>query len=103
MKKTLFAGIAAAAVMGASLGSAGMALASANPSQDASTVINQLQADGYRVIISKSGGGDMSKCTVKSINRQSPVKDVQAGRDNQNRPTTIPNAGYKVAYVVLAC
>ncbi|EUA60081.1 hypothetical protein I542_0211 [Mycobacteroides abscessus 1948] len=70
---------------------------------NANDVINELKANGYRVIITKSGAGDMSKCTVTSVEKQSPVTDVGAGRDAQNYPTTVPVTSRKIAVVALRC
>ena len=103
MKKLLFAGIAAAGIIGASLGSASVALAGPAVSGDASAVINDLKSNGYRVIVSKTGAADLSKCTVESVTQESPVNNVQAARDVRNNPTTVPTVDRKVAHVALSC
>lgn len=77
MKKLLFAGIAAVGLIGASLGSASVALAGPAGSGDANAVINDLKSNGYRVIVSKTGAGDLTKCTVESVTQESPVSNVQ--------------------------
>ncbi len=103
MKKLLFAGIAAAGIIGASLGSASVALAGPAGSGDASAVINDLKTNGYRVIVSKTGAADLSKCTVESVTQESPVNNVQPARDVRNNPTTVPTVDRKVAHVALSC
>ncbi|NGX07221.1 hypothetical protein [Mycobacteroides franklinii] len=102
MRQSLIAAVAAVAAIGASLGAAATA-AAAPGGGNANDVINELKANGYRVIITKSGAGDMSKCTVTSVEKQSPVTDVGAGRDAQNYPTTVPVTQRKIAVVALRC
>ncbi|OHU26766.1 hypothetical protein BKG76_07145 [Mycobacteroides franklinii] len=103
MNKLLFAGIASAGVIGASLGGASVALAAPSGSGDANAVINDLQSNGYRVIVSKVGSGDLSNCTVQSVTQGSPVGDVQPARDAKNKPTSAPTMDSKVARVTLSC
>lgn len=103
MKRLLFAGIAAVGVIGASLGSASVALAGPSGSGDANAVINDLKSNGYRVIVTKVGSDHPSQCTVQGVSQQSAVQNVQPGRNMRNQPTTVPTAGQKVAYVTLAC
>ncbi|MBB4855892.1 hypothetical protein HNP40_003301 [Mycobacteroides chelonae] len=99
MRQSLIAIATAMAMIGVSLGGAAIAAAAGN----ANDVINELKANGYRVIITKSGAGDLSKCTVVSVEEQSPVTDVGAGRDAQNYPTTVPVTSRKIAVVSLRC
>ncbi|TDZ91944.1 hypothetical protein CCUG60885_04057 [Mycobacteroides salmoniphilum] len=102
VRQSLIAIAAVVAMIGVSLGGADTA-AAAPSSGNANDVINELKANGYRVIITRSGGGDMSKCTVTSVEKQSPVTDVGAGRDAQNYPTTVPVTQRKIAVVALRC
>lgn len=102
MRQSLVAVVAAVTAVGAWLGCAVVA-AAAPGGGNANDVINELKANGYRVIITKSGTGDLSKCTVTSVEKQSPVTDVGAGRDAQNYPTTVPVTQRKIAVVALRC
>ncbi|BBB41053.1 hypothetical protein [Mycobacteroides abscessus] len=102
MRQSLIAVQAAVTAVAVSLGGAVVA-AAAPGAGNANDVINELKANGYRVIITKSGAGDMSKCTVTSVEKQSPVTDVGAGRDAQNYPTTVPVTSRKIAVVALRC
>ncbi|WP_220474511.1 hypothetical protein, partial [Mycobacteroides abscessus] len=79
--------------------------AQAEPSSptDAQAVLDQLKAQDYHVIVTKSGNGDLKECTVKSVKQLSAVRDVDAARDVRNRPTTKPTIGRKTAYVTLTC
>lgn len=73
------------------------------PPDEATATISQLEAQGYRVIVSKVGHANLEGCQIKSVTFRSPVTDVDAGRDTRNRPTTVATDGYKVAYVTLNC
>ncbi|MFA4085068.1 hypothetical protein [Mycobacteroides salmoniphilum] len=102
--KQLFACVGTAGVF-VMLAFTAAAVATAGPSSpvNAQAAIDQLKAQGYHVIITKSGNGDVKECTVKSINQLSAITDVEAARNVRNRPTTTPTAGRKTAYVTLAC
>lgn len=75
----------------------------AGPAADPEAVINDLKANGYRVIITKVGSAHPSRCTVASVSRQSPVWDRQPARGIRNQPTSIPTVTRKIAHVTLAC
>ncbi|CPW72013.1 Hypothetical protein ERS075547_07732 [Mycobacteroides abscessus] len=102
MKKLLFAGIAAAGLIGASLGSASVALA-----DDAQSVINQYQSQGYQVIIDRSGSAPTNKCTVSNIRNGQDVYRTEYQR------TWMPNGkwlvlpvrvlDHKLVYISLNC
>lgn len=77
----------------------GMPQAMAVPASDADAVISDLQAQGYRVIVSTIGSGRSGQCTVKSVVRQSPMLDVPANKDMHNKLVVT----VQVARVTLLC
>ncbi|SIK10857.1 Uncharacterised protein [Mycobacteroides abscessus subsp. abscessus] len=78
---------------------AAVAVAGPGADADADAVINELWAQGYRVIVTKIGGGDSPSCAIKSVARQSPITDVPPNRDMQNKLVVTS----KVARVTLLC
>ncbi|WP_234809238.1 hypothetical protein [Mycobacteroides saopaulense] len=85
------------------VGFPGLAHAGPTGVGDASAVINDLKAKGYRVIVSKSGAAaDLSRC-VASVEEQSPVYSAQPARDVRNAPTTVSVIDHKVALVSVTC
>lgn len=96
------AGLVAIAAIGA-VGYPGLAHAGPTGVGDASAVIDDLKAKGYRVVISKSGAAtDLSRC-VASVEEQSPVYSAQPARDVRNAPTTVSVIDHKVALVSIRC
>jgi hypothetical protein len=63
-RTTLFA---AAIVTAAALASAGVATAAPSGPSRAEDVVRTLQADGYNVIVNRVGTGQLSSCTVRSV------------------------------------
>ncbi len=99
--KNFLTTIAITGVLGFSLAPTSTALA--GPNEDPEGIINSLKANGYRVIITKVGSDHPSQCTVQSVSQQSPVTNMQPGRNMRNQPTSVPAVTHKVAYVTLAC
>ncbi|MGV0582791.1 hypothetical protein ABQE45_03460 [Mycobacteroides chelonae] len=94
--------IAAVGMIG-TVGSPGLAHAGPAGVGDASAVIDDLKAKGYRVIVSKSGAAtDLSRC-VASVEEQSPVYSARPARDVRNAPTTVSVIDHKVALVSITC
>lgn len=101
VNRVLFTITAVAAATGVLLAS--RSPARAGPIEDPEGVISSLEANGYRVIVTKVGSDHPSQCTVKSVSQQSAVTNVQPGRNMRNQPTSTPTVSYKVAFVTLAC
>ncbi|PVA55188.1 Uncharacterised protein [Mycobacteroides abscessus subsp. abscessus] len=98
MRSAVFNSIVAAGLIVGSLGTAGAASAAG----DADTVINDLKAKGYRVVVTRAGSGPQADCTVTSVTQQSPVINQQVPRTSRNQQVT-PKTDYKVANVALKC
>lgn len=74
---------------------------------DAQSVINQYQSQGYQVIVDRSGSGPMNKCTVSGIRNGQDVYRTEYQR------TWMPNGkwlslpvrvlDHKLVYVSLNC
>lgn len=80
-------------------------LAAAGPAAvgGAQGVIDMLTSEGYRVIVTKTGGRDIEDCTVRSILTQTPVRH-QHTSDVRPAPARDGEApDYKIAYVTLNC
>ncbi|WP_423488877.1 hypothetical protein [Mycobacteroides sp. PCS013] len=80
-------------------------LAAAGPAAvgGAQGVIDMLTSEGYRVIVTKTGGRDIEDCTVRSILTQTPVRH-QHKSDIRPAPARDGEApDYKIAYVTLNC
>lgn len=59
-------------LMSGGLGVAAPAAAAPSPELSATETINQLQSEGYRVILSKVGNGSIDDCTVSAIRQGAP-------------------------------
>ncbi|MFV8311225.1 hypothetical protein [Mycobacteroides chelonae] len=80
-------------------------LAAAGPAAvgGAQGVIDMLTSEGYRVIVTKTGGRDIEDCTVRSVFTQTPVQHQHTSdiRPSPGRDGEAPD--YKIAYVTLNC
>ncbi|MBV0917962.1 hypothetical protein KC238_11915 [Mycobacteroides chelonae] len=72
-------------------------------SKDPQMVINDLQSEGYRVIVSRNGSGNLAACSVSSTTTQTSASDVQPTRRMRNQPAVPPPPRRKIAYITLAC
>lgn len=80
------------------------AVALAGPvAEDPDTVIGELRADGYRVVITKVGTAQISQCTVTSVSEHSPVTSQGRSPGNSSQQGSWPEPDYKVAHVTLGC
>ncbi|MDH6195806.1 hypothetical protein M2272_002446 [Mycobacterium frederiksbergense] len=92
------AGLAIAAGLALAIGS-GVASAAPTGDTSAAETIARLQADGNRVIVSKTGNGRMNQCSVTSI---SPVRTHPLPTGNPL--TGVPNLQtITTVYVSLKC
>lgn len=89
---------AAAAAMAVALAVPAAAAPTAGSAQE---TIDKLQADGYKVIVSKVGSGAIDKCSVKSVRQGNDVKHswIQRGPVGNVNPLT----RYTTVYVDLSC
>ena len=67
MKRFAFATLAASGLMAATLGLAAPAVAAPSGAGLAQDTVNQLEANGYKVVLNKVGGASLDKCTVTSV------------------------------------
>lgn len=86
-------------------GSGCAATATAAPSEASATeTINQLQSEGYRVILSKVGNGSLDNCTVNAVR---PGRSVTGPQPPINGNFTLMGPGqvlqYTTVYVDLDC
>lgn len=57
--------------------------ATAAPSEPTSAAVDQLQAQGHRVILNKVGAGSLEDCAVTALRRAAPITELDAtGDDN---------------------
>jgi hypothetical protein len=73
MKKFVRTTAIAAGIIATSMGSAGLASAASTAPVNAATVIQNLQANGDRVILNKVGAEPLSQCHVTSVRRGQPI------------------------------
>lgn len=75
--------------------------------QDPQETINNLQDDGFRVIVSRVGSGSMSDCTVASVRPGSEVPEVQAGAlrpaPGSGQNPAQPSVSHTTVHVDLVC
>lgn len=88
----------------AGVGVAASAVAAPQPGTAATDTIDQLQSEGYRVILSKVGSGSIENCTVSAVRQGRSVTGPQAP---VNSPFTLMGPGqvlqYTTVYVDLDC
>ncbi|MDT5363453.1 MAG: hypothetical protein QOC69_5215 [Mycobacterium sp.] len=88
----------AAGLIAAAMGSAGLASAAPTGSVNAATTIQDLQANGYRVILNKVGAEPLSVCHVTSIRPGQPVTETVPGGGGD----TLQKVVYTPVYVDVA-
>lgn len=99
MKKFVLTTAAGAGLIAAALGSASMAAAATTGPVNAATTIQELQANGYRVILNRVGAQPLSRCTVKSIRPGRAITEtVPAGGGD-----TMQKVVYTTVYVDVGC
>ena len=93
MKSLGFATLVAGGLAAAAIGLAAPAVAAPSGSGSAQDTVNQLEANGYRVILNKIGGASLEHCTVTSVRpgRQvtQPVTDSGGDLRQQVLYTTV--------------
>ncbi|SEH51128.1 hypothetical protein SAMN04489835_0751 [Mycolicibacterium rutilum] len=96
-----------AATTGLALATAAGAAAAPSGAGPADQTLNKLRADGYNVIISRTGTGAIDQCTVTEVRpgqtysrTDSGVPGHLLGTPGPNIATTVTN---KTALVTLAC
>ena len=91
-------------VASAGLVAAAPAAAAPLPEPSASETINQLQSEGYRVILSKVGSGSVDNCTVSAVRQGRSVTGPQpppSGNFTLMGPSQVLQ--YTTVYVDLDC
>ncbi|GAB7145675.1 hypothetical protein LRC484719_42770 [Mycobacterium riyadhense] len=94
--------VAAIGLTAASLGLASPAVAAPTPSTPGSAddAVNQLEAEGYKVILNKVGDGPLRECTVTAIR---PGRDVTHRVTVPGSDGTIEQLLYTTVYVDAKC
>lgn len=91
-------------LMSGGVGVAAPAAAAPSPELSATETINQLQSEGYRVILSKVGNGSIDDCTVSAVRRG---RSVTGPQPPINGNFTLMGPGqvlqYTTVYVDLDC
>ncbi|WP_235654014.1 hypothetical protein [Mycolicibacterium houstonense] len=96
-------GSVGAASVAAVLGLCSAAPASAAPTgqMSAQSTIDQLEAQGFRVILNKVGNAPMDQCTVTAVRQGTDVKHSWVQRGPTGRVNNLVR--YTTAYVDLMC
>jgi hypothetical protein len=82
---TLVAGVSVAAV----LGSAGQATAAPSGPSTVGSTVNALQADGYNVILNRTGSAPLSSCTISAVRPGQEVVRKDSGVPGDSLTTTV--------------
>jgi hypothetical protein len=83
MRKFAIGAVVVCGVAAATLALAAPVLAAPTGAASAADTVNELQANGYKVILNKVGGAPLSQCTVTSIRPgQQITEPVTAGGGN---------------------
>ena len=92
MKKFALTTAAGAGLIAAAIGSAGLAAAATTAPVNAATKIQQLQANGFRVILNKVGDQPLSLSHVTSIRQGTPVTETvpAGGGDTEQKVVYTP-------------
>jgi hypothetical protein len=89
MKKFGFATLFAGGMTAAILGLAAPADAAPTGPGNAQDTVNQLQADGYNVIVNRVGGTPMDQATVVSVRPGQTYSRTDSGTPGDSLETTI--------------
>lgn len=94
--------IATGAMALAALGSAGVANAAPSGPVTASETVSALQADGFHVILNKTGGAPLDQCSVSSVRPGQTFARTDSGAPGAGSSivTTVTD---KTVYVDVAC
>ncbi|WP_243858601.1 hypothetical protein [Mycobacterium sp. DL440] len=96
--KTIAVASAAAAL---GLASPASALAAPTGQTSAQTTINDLEAQGFRVILNKVGNAPMDQCTVTAVRQGTDIKHSWVQRGPSGNVNNLVR--YTTAYVDLMC
>ena len=94
--------VAAAAMAAAAVGLAGAANAAPTGPVTASDALNSLQAQGFHVILNKTGTGPLDQCVVHSVRRGQTFARTDSGAPGAGSGivTTVED---KTVYLDVAC
>lgn len=98
VRNSVIAAIGTGLAVGA-LAVAGPAAAAPGGTGSAQQTINQLEDEGYRVILSRVGSGSISDCNVKAVRPGRDITELKAAP----RGNTEERVRYTTVYVDLAC
>jgi hypothetical protein len=93
---TLIAGV----TVTAALGFAGQATAAPSGPSDVGGTVNALQADGYTVILNRTGSAPLSSCTIVAVRRGQEVIRKDSGVPGDSLTTTVVS---KAVHVDVDC
>jgi hypothetical protein len=96
MNKFGFAAMIASALAAATIGLAGPAQAAPTGPGNAQQTINELQSQGYNVIVNRVGSTPLDQATVVSVRPGQTYKRTDSGTPGNNLTTTVTG---KTVYV----
>jgi hypothetical protein len=101
LMRTAFATIITAALFGsAAIVLAAPVIASPAGPSSVETTVNGLKADGYDVILNRTGAAPLSQCTVSAVRPGHNVTRTDSGNPGDALATTVVS---KTVYVDVAC
>jgi hypothetical protein len=99
MKSCLAIGFTASAIASAAVGLAAVASAAPTGPSQVNDTVRSLEAQGYNVIVNRTGGAAMSNCTVSAV-RPGQIHSTTDSRGGGSVNTTVTS---QTVYVDVAC
>ncbi|MDT5093015.1 MAG: hypothetical protein QOH60_2378 [Mycobacterium sp.] len=97
--KSAFAVLAASVLAVASLGLAAPAVAAPSGTGSAQDTINELQANGFKVILNRFGDAPLDQCAVTSIRPGREITEARTGSGGDLIQVVL----YTTVYVAVSC
>jgi hypothetical protein len=100
VKNLLISTMTVGALATAAIGFAGTALAAPSGTSTVDSTMNALKADGYDVILNRTGAAPLSQCTVAAVRLGQQIARTDSGNPGDELATTVVS---KTVYVDVAC
>lgn len=100
MKILMSTAVGFCALATAALGFASSAIAAPSGPSAADTMVNTLKADGYNVILVRTGAAPLSQCNVRAVRPGQEITRTDSGNPGDELVTTVVT---KTVYVDVEC
>jgi hypothetical protein len=102
MKNILFASLAAGTLASAALGLAGTASAAPSGPSSVDATVSQLRAQGYAVILNRTGTAPVEQCTVTAVRPGQTFSRTDSGAPGAN-DDLVTTVMAKTVFIDAAC